>query len=391
MDSAFTGLDNLILSVIFEHRKFSDAAARIREEYALEIYCLDGLGRVIFGRSTDKFSNWFATVNQSFFSRLHNGCVQVGAGEIDEYCYTFAVDADSEGLRRIAALVHHGAHRPEFLEYCAKRTLDLIIWYDGNSKRSGTNSAPNIDFLARELLMNDDSSIDQLLGRTYFQVTSFKSDYAVAAIRQGSGKHRLVDVQSALHSTFRDCFSLIEGDCLLIFIYNLPSSAERLELLCGNFEGFCLKYGVVASLSSRFSNLSQRLHYVEQAIDALKLGPFYKEGPIYSADRLYAPLILFSAFNQIGSEMALLSGIGMLSDFDEANDSEYLRSMECYFDCANNATTAAKELYIDRSTLKYRLEKAASILAGNDLEDPETVIRLRTGIEMYKFYCREHS
>ena len=89
--------------------------------------------------------------------------------------------------------------------------------------------------------------------------------------------------------------------------------------------------------------------------------------------------------------LPMLSGIGMLSDFDEANDSEYLRSMECYFDCANNATTAAKELYIDRSTLKYRLEKAASILAGNDLEDPETVIRLRTGIEMYKFYCREHS
>lgn len=390
MDSVAYNLDNLLLSVIFGNKNFANAASRIRTEYAVEVYCFDSIGRVLFGQSTDKFTNWFNSVGSNRFNWLTDKCIHIPAGEIDEFCYTIISGKGKEGMPKFIALAHRGAHKAEFLEYCARRMMELYIWYDGADNQPNSRAMTNIDFLARELLMSNDSSINQLLGQTYLQVSSYKNDYAVAVLKQVHADHSLEKVQSDLHSSFRDCFSFINGECLLVFMFNLPSSVERMSIIQSSLRDFCIRQGARGALSSKFSDLTQRLHYVEQATDTLQLGPLYKSSPLYSADKLYAPLMMFSAFNQIGSDIALLSGIKMLSDYDKENNTEYLHSMEVYFDCSNNATTAAKELFIDRSTLKSRLEKAVAILNGNDIEDSETAIRLRTGIEMYKFYCHQH-
>ena len=64
-----------------------------------------------------------------------------------------------------------------------------------------------------------------------------------------------------------------------------------------------------------------------------------------------------------------------LEQYDRQNGSPYLETLKVYLDCGMNAVQAAKELFIQRSTMNYRLKRIREI-ADNDLEDKYDLLHL---------------
>lgn len=82
-----------------------------------------------------------------------------------------------------------------------------------------------------------------------------------------------------------------------------------------------------------------------------------------------------------GTELAQFveDELGQLMQFDSAHDSQLVHTLSVFLQQECNKTHAAKNLYIQRRTLYYRLEKIGQIL-GLDLEDAESRLRLQVAI-----------
>ena len=98
---------------------------------------------------------------------------------------------------------------------------------------------------------------------------------------------------------------------------------------------------------------------------------------------MYFELIVSGAVERVGKRVLELSEIAMLADYDEKNHTEYLATLEAYLNFGNRLSPAASSMFIDRSTMKYRLQKIADLL-GSDFEQPDTAKRLAIGIAVHK-------
>ena len=64
-----------------------------------------------------------------------------------------------------------------------------------------------------------------------------------------------------------------------------------------------------------------------------------------------------------------------LQEHDDSSGSDYMRTLRCYLDNHCNVVQTARELFIHRSTLLYRLEKIKEILES-DLSSPDEILYL---------------
>lgn len=75
--------------------------------------------------------------------------------------------------------------------------------------------------------------------------------------------------------------------------------------------------------------------------------------------------------------------IGMLSEYDNINGTEYINTLQCYLDNQMNAIITAKELFIHRSTMNYRLNRIKE-LCGLDWKDKELIFYLRLSLKIFQ-------
>lgn len=71
--------------------------------------------------------------------------------------------------------------------------------------------------------------------------------------------------------------------------------------------------------------------------------------------------------------------LGTLLAYDSARDSTLLPTLKTYLECDGNKTDAARELFIQRRTLYYRLEKIDRVL-NLSLDDTDVRLRLRVAV-----------
>ncbi len=70
-------------------------------------------------------------------------------------------------------------------------------------------------------------------------------------------------------------------------------------------------------------------------------------------------------------------------EYDAENKTNYLKTLELYLRCNNRITAASKAGFIDRGTMKYRLQKIRSLLQM-DFDQAENAKLLRLGIAVYE-------
>ena len=87
--------------------------------------------------------------------------------------------------------------------------------------------------------------------------------------------------------------------------------------------------------------------------------------------------------NKLEPAIIDLTAVMYLLDYDFKHSTNYLHTLDCYVNSDNSSTQAAKELFIDRSTLSYRLKKIVSIVPI-DINDPAIAMKLKLGLTVLK-------
>ncbi|MBQ8974776.1 MAG: helix-turn-helix domain-containing protein, partial [Oscillospiraceae bacterium] len=73
-----------------------------------------------------------------------------------------------------------------------------------------------------------------------------------------------------------------------------------------------------------------------------------------------------------------------LMRYDRENGTEYTRTLKCYLDNALNAAGTAKELFIHRGTMNYRLSRIEE-MTSLDLNDPNTRLYLELSMGLMEY------
>lgn len=251
-------------------------------------------------------------------------------------------------------------------------------------------------YLARELLLYDSGESDGLFSSTYpirpdgSEVSSrFRPGFCTAAIRPldpcGSGD-ALRMAERDLPAFIPRSICLTSGQILLVMLFDLEENAlsgDSQSALLTQLDIFTRKHQLYCGLSSAFRDLSQRRNYKRQAMDTLRLGAQSNPaGYLFRADELYTEVVQAEAVKRAGKQILTLSDVTALVKYDAENKTSYLKTLYQYLRYNGRVAAASKSIFIDRGTMKYRLQKIQDLLQ-TDLDQPETARLLRLGIAIY--------
>lgn len=112
--------------------------------------------------------------------------------------------------------------------------------------------------------------------------------------------------------------------------------------------------------------------------------PDTEEGVFY-----YHSLRLMGILPQPGNDQTLSEFvqriIGKLYEYGIEHNANLIETLACYLEQDCCIQSAARELFIHPSTLRYRLERAEK-LTGLDLKDKDTKLELQLAIKLYRYY-----
>ncbi len=102
----------------------------------------------------------------------------------------------------------------------------------------------------------------------------------------------------------------------------------------------------------------------------------------YYEDCIVDQLIDSVCDRQVLESFSRLS-LGKLLDYDKSHGTNLLETLEVYFECNGNVSTAAKKLFLHRNSLIYRIDKIKEIL-NSDLKDSTVLLTLQVGLRVIK-------
>ena len=120
-------------------------------------------------------------------------------------------------------------------------------------------------------------------------------------------------------------------------------------------------------------HLNLRRQYI-QACEALEIG--LRRNPyqwIHHFNSISLHFLLEEATRRLPCNMICSEKLLKLQEYDRTHNTDYMDTLRVYLDCNLNIMQSARQLYIHRSTMLYRLEKVKQILESA-LDDPEELL-----------------
>jgi hypothetical protein len=289
------------------------------------------------------------------------------------------------GTEGLAAAEFSEETQRETAQLLAQKAAALYGYFHAPSGApAGRADETQVSF-ARELLAYDGSS-GLVFEFVEWQASSggaFGPGYVFAVAQaDGDDASALVRAETALAAENARHYSLVTAKELRVVFFgqNGGLGVREQRLLTRLAAEYGLRWGV----SSVVQDLKQRRFFKRQAWDALQAGRAGRsDETVFTASDGYADLLIYEACQNIGGRLLALSDIEKLAVCDAENHTEYIRTLEVYLRCRNRLTGAAKALFIDRGTLKYRLGKIRDLL-GVDFEQYRTAALLRLGLRVYR-------
>ncbi len=134
----------------------------------------------------------------------------------------------------------------------------------------------------------------------------------------------------------------------------------------------------LCDLQLRYAEAEEALR-LSQALGQNKTAAFFSEMGVYRLlFRLKGTPELREFYDQT---------IASLVEYDQNHFSEYIETLETYFGCGGNGLDAARNLYIHRHTLTYRLERIKQI-TGLDPNNPSQALQLQLGLVAARLLAR---
>lgn len=154
---------------------------------------------------------------------------------------------------------------------------------------------------------------------------------------------------------------------------------EIFKVIIGKYKGYNPKIGV-GKPCYQFIQMKQTYFQAQEAIRiSQSIG---KEEEISYFDDYSIYHLLSSANNELLANFCE-DVIGSLRKSDQENETEFIKTLDMYFFCNANISLTAKNLFIHRNTVIYRIEKIKNIL-NMELNDSEELLKLQLALHIVK-------
>lgn len=377
-------LYSIVFDALSRQQPLNELILVLHGEFGVSFWFCDVFGRISVGTVTDKFITYFKQLPQSSLHRSlsSGGCYNIAAGELDEGAYVVApVGTGKDGMIVIAG---YGAENETLAQEAALLLGRLYVYYSRELRRKVTANMNSMGRLfARELLLSGDGMVMQMLEKNQSTFLSFRPGYCVMSFRP-EDPARLPAVISGVRDIFPSSYVIEHEDSVLVFAYGLQRAISHTDTGYVHLRELCERLSAFCCISELFDDLMLRRGYVEQVqrILALAIKLNHRSRVVYTHE-LLCEYMCSSAAQQLGADMIQLTAIDYISRYDAKNGTDYLNTLSCYLRHSNSLSAAAKELFIDRTTLKYRIGRIKDIMLL-DIDEPKNARSLRIGLIVHR-------
>lgn len=397
-------INRIILQDLIIERPFREIMAHICNNFEWNIFILDQHGRLLFHSSQKEPAEYFSCVstngNDTFcFENRTDFDSLTTLPDFDKYPdgKLFSPD-DPDGYYTYICSFAEKNHIPHYLYLKFKNSdsrhqamqaakplirLCQVHLSDSDFKLPPVRNSIST-LIARELLLYDDSIIMHQKNLTDHLTNThhgLKPPFAIGAFHLRKPQSQNNDFTFAIYEIeyqFPNSYVLVYDSTLFIFFYKYHSRMDT------ELEKFSFQQQLFASISDPFDDLNERLLFRQQANAILQIGKI--EAPkkyLYHFLDFYDQLKINHSAKRFGHTTIMLFDIELLAEYDRCNNTEYLRTLEAYLNCFHLASHAAKQLFINKGTLKYRLEKISQLLHLN-IENPDISSALYSTLQFYR-------
>ncbi len=178
------------------------------------------------------------------------------------------------------------------------------------------------------------------------------------------------------------CFEY--SDKFLLLINTNRFAAHEDMMISQILESFLKKNLLVAGVSRQFSDIELLSSALNETEIALGYG-LYKNPSrwCYKFDDYALSYMLDKCTGVIELDRICSMKIQIIKKHDVEKKTEYLKTLQSYFKHRFNATATAKDLYIQRSTFLYRMEKIQE-LVNIDFDSDDEILYLLLSFELLK-------
>ena len=178
-----------------------------------------------------------------------------------------------------------------------------------------------------------------------------------------------------LENILPGCSAFSHNGNIVAFV-NLTLAEFSLENLMERIVHFVEDSSLNAGFSRTMNgHMNLRRQYIQAKI-ALQMGTRkYPDKRMHPFNDISFDYILEQATRRLPGYMVSHENLLKLKEHDASTGSEYIPTLRRYLDNHCNVVQTARDLFIHRSTLLYRLEKIRELL-GSDLSDPDEMLYL---------------
>ena len=129
--------------------------------------------------------------------------------------------------------------------------------------------------------------------------------------------------------------------------------------------------------------LSDIKYSLIEATKALKIGKYiWKKNFIVGYEELGIYRLFIENASQEELKIHYDATVGQIIEYDRAQNTNLFATLEAFYKCNKSIIKTAKQLFIHRHTLRYRLERIKSI-TGLDTNNSKDSLALQIGILIY--------
>ncbi len=208
--------------------------------------------------------------------------------------------------------------------------------------------------------------------------------FLLAVIETEEDNLSIRKLRNLLGKKYRNMLAYMEETRLTV-LFTQVDSQEKKENICIYLNELVENGGCSCGISELFEKREQipnKCKIVERIIRiGRKADP---EGHTYTEYRYYMELVCSYAYEAIGESSCFHKELELLEREDQEKGTDFYRSLKEYLLAENNVNLAAKNLFIHRNTMVYRLAKIQRLL-DLDINNCEIARRLMLSILLRTF------
>jgi sugar diacid utilization regulator len=292
-------------------------------------------------------------------------------GWLNTLIYVFGIEAAEMGVMEYdREFTHYDYEVTHFLSQLISLELQKDDFYKNNQALK--HSTLMADLLGGHLrdttALSRARQLGWTLSDTMYLLTVFDRNYGVS-------DHKTQVICDQIHNMYKNCRWVIL-ESRIVFLLILGREESEAADAWQNLTEYLAANKLTASVSDCFSDLFAVRWKYSQCEASYNLGSQLKPGSeLYFYKEYQVHHIGSLVLKEHPASVLFHPGVISMDKYDRENRTEFVATLKEYFREVNDPGTAAKNLFIHKNTLFYRINKAKDLF-GLDLDDGYERLRM---------------